>query len=206
MQTIHNDNKAHLVLASASPRRRELLGMLGLDFAVCPTDADESLPEGVSPDETVKELSRRKAILAKGKCDKNSLVIAADTMVFADGTLLGKPHDRAEAYDMLKMLSGNVHTVHSGITLSYDSITLSCAVSTEVHFRELSDEEIYRYIDSGEPFDKAGGYGVQGGAALFVSSIVGDYYNVVGLPMCELECMLRDAFSCSLLDFKRNDK
>lgn len=206
MQTIHNDNKAHLVLASASPRRRELLGMLGLDFAVCPTDADESLPEGVSPDETVKELSRRKAITAKGKCDKNSLVIAADTMVFADGSLLGKPHDRAEAYDMLKMLSGNIHTVHSGITLSYDSITLSRAVSTEVHFRELSDEEIYRYIDSGEPFDKAGGYGVQGGAALFVSSIVGDYYNVVGLPMCELECMLRDAFSCSLLDFKRNDK
>lgn len=194
------------MLASASPRRRELFSMLGLDFTVCPTDADESLPEGLTPDETVKELSRRKAVSAKGKCDKDALVIAADTMVFAGGRLLGKPHDRNEAYDMLKALSGNVHTVHSSVTVMYGERLLSRAVSTEVHFRELSDEEIYHYIDSGEPFDKAGGYGIQGQAALFVRSIVGDYHNVVGLPICELECMLRDGLSCSLCDFKRKEK
>lgn len=191
-----------LVLASASPRRRELLSMLGLDFSICPTDADESLPSGMSPDAAVAELARRKAVAAGNICGDNALIIAADTMVSIDGRLLGKPSDEAEAIKMLSMLSGRSHTVYSGIALMAAGKVCSRTVATDVIFRELTDDEILHYVKSGEPFDKAGGYGIQGRAALFVRSIVGDYHNVVGLPICELEVMLRDEFSLSLSDFE----
>ncbi len=194
--------KYHLVLASASPRRRDLLSMLGLEFSICPTDADESLPEDITPDRAVAELAYRKAVAAGGLCDDRALIIAADTMVSIDTRLLGKPSNEAEAFAMLSMLSGRAHTVYSGIALMADGKVFSHAVSTEVIFRELTDDEIGHYVKSGEPFDKAGGYGIQGRAALFVRSIVGDYHNVVGLPICELEVMLRDKFSLSLSDFE----
>ncbi len=194
--------KYHLVLASASPRRRDLLSMLGLDFSICPTDADESLPADITPDRAVAELAYRKAAAAGELCDDRALIIAADTMVSIDTRLLGKPSDEREALEMLSMLSGRSHTVYSGIALMADGKVFSRTVSTEVIFRELTDDEIYHYVKGGEPFDKAGGYGIQGRAALFVRSIIGDYHNVVGLPICELEVMLRDKFSLSLSDFE----
>jgi len=179
-----------IVLASGSPRRRELLGALGLEFTVHPARGEESFAEGLSPEETVGCLSRAKAEEVAAQYPRDTLVIAADTIVWHEGRVFGKPSDKAEAFSMLRALSGDTHRVYTGITLIANGNVLCEAECTEVRFRELSDREIEAYIATGEPMDKAGAYGIQGKASLFVEGIVGDYFNVMGLPICRLGKML----------------
>lgn len=179
-----------IILASASPRRRELLGTIGIkDFIVCPAKGKELAPESLSPDELVKYLSREKA-REVAALYPDDLIIAADTIVWAKGRVLGKPRDEADAFNMLRLLSGDIHEVHTGITLIKGGTELCEAECTKVSFRELSDSEINAYIASGEPMDKAGAYGIQGLASLMVSKIEGEYFTVVGLPLCRLGLML----------------
>ncbi len=203
----------YLLLASASPRRAEILRRIGVSFTVLPADADESVSASLSPAETVAALSLRKARAVFSKCEAENLlfdgkaagkeipILAADTMVERGGRLLGKPHDEEEALQMLHTLSGKSHTVHTGVTVLYRGKEVSRTVATEVFFRTLSDEEIRAYVKSGEPLDKAGAYGIQGKGALLVEKIVGDYDNVVGLPAAALYTLFRDEFSVSLADF-----
>ncbi len=191
------------ILASGSPRRREILGNLGLPFTVLVSDADENADEK-SPYRLTELLSQKKgrAVLAKlsGEELSGKLLIASDTVVFCDGEILGKPKDAEDAHRMLSLLSGRTHEVVSGIFLSLDGKeALSHAVTT-VSFAPLSEKEISSYIASGEPFGKAGSYAIQGRASAFIRGIEGDFFNVVGLPvnrMCEL---YRDTFGESLLD------
>lgn len=180
-----------IVLASGSPRRRKLLETLGLEFSVVPAKGEEIAPEGAGPAETVMALSRAKAAeVAKSRPE--SLVIAADTVVWAEGRILGKPKDEAEARAMLHMLSDNTHEVYTGVTLMLGDKTAVGAECTKVFFRRLTDEEIDRYVSTGEPMDKAGAYGIQGRAALMVRRLEGDYFNVMGLPLCRLGQMLEE--------------
>ncbi len=181
-----------LVLASASPRRRELLSVMGIkDFKVMPSEAEERLGKGLTPEETVAALSRDKAEDVAGKAPDDT-VVAADTMVFLNGTLLGKPGSREEAVKMLKKLSGRSHSVYTGVTVIGNGKTVTRVCETQVFFRELEDREIDEYVNTGEPMDKAGAYGIQGRAAVFVEKIEGDFYNVVGLPLCMLYTMLEE--------------
>lgn len=181
-----------IVLASGSPRRRELLEVVGVtDFEVCPAQGEEKTQDGLSPEETVKSLSGAKAREVAAKYDGDTVIIAADTIVCNDGRILGKPQDEAEAFSMLKALSGKVHEVYTGITLIKGETIVSGAECTKVEFRTLSDDEINAYIATGEPMDKAGAYGIQGKASLMVKKIDGDYFNVVGLPLCRLGQMLK---------------
>ncbi len=180
-----------LVLASASPRRRELMNMLELGpFTVCPAVGPEKMPSGASPEEAVKALAAQKAEEAARRSNSDALIIAADTVVVCDGEILGKPADEEDAFRMLRLLSGRRHEVYTGLCVRDGEDCVCEAERTLVCFRELSDEEIRRYIQTGEPMDKAGAYGIQGKAALFVEAIEGDYYNVVGLPLCRLGRML----------------
>ncbi len=180
-----------MILASASPRRKDLLHMLGFtDLEICPARGDEKPPLDAAPEEIVKALSRAKAMEVADTCGPDVLVVAADTIVWLDGKLLGKPHSEEEAFSMLRMLSGRAHEVYTGITLVDDAGVLSEAERSVVHFRPLSDAEIRRYIACGEPMDKAGAYGAQGKGALFVRAIEGDFFNVMGLPVCRLGEML----------------
>lgn len=175
-----------LILASGSPRRRELLERVGLtDFAVCPADIDEIVPPGLTPDRVVMALSAQKAQWV-ANAHPGALVIAADTVVSVDGDILGKPKSADDARAILRRLSGRSHRVYTGITLQQGARTATECECTQVHFRHLGAEEIDAYIASGEPMDKAGAYGVQGLGALFVTGIEGDYYNVMGLPLCRL--------------------
>lgn len=180
-----------IILASASPRRRELLQMLGLpNLVVCPAKGEERAPEGADPEQIVCALASAKAREVAEKSEKDALIIAADTIVWLDGKMLGKPNSEEEAFLMLKSLSGKCHEVYTGVCVMEDN-TVDCeAEKTLVHFRELTDEEIFGYIRDGEPMDKAGAYGAQGKGALFVRYIEGDFYNVVGLPVCRLGEML----------------
>lgn len=178
-----------LILASQSPRRKELLGLLGLAFEIKVPCADETMTPGVDPAQQVAEVSRRKALATQA--EKEDVIIAADTIVVCDGQILGKPRDREDACRMLKMLSGRSHQVMTGLTVLQGDRVESCTEITQVYFRDLSDREIAAYVDSGEPMDKAGAYGIQGGAAIFAEKICGDYYNVVGLPVCRLAKMLK---------------
>lgn len=180
------------ILASGSPRRRELLAMLGLEFDIRPAVGEEKVEEGLSPEETVCTLSTAKALEVANRCEPDELVIAADTVVSIDGEILGKPHSEAEAEKMLKKLSGRTHKVYTGVCLKLGDKTLCRANETAVRFRELSDAEIAAYVKTGEPLDKAGAYGIQGKASLFIEGIDGEYYNVVGLPLCMLGSMLND--------------
>lgn len=173
-----------IILASGSPRRRELLGLFGLPFSVCPADIDETMDPAADPKDEVARLSREKAMAVAAEAD--DVVIAADTIVVCAGRILGKPHSRQEAWDMLHLLSGRAHQVMTGCTVRAPRGTETFTEITDLHFRTLSDSEIERYIATGEPMDKAGAYGIQGGAALFCPSMVGDYYNVMGLPVCRL--------------------
>lgn len=203
----------YLLLASASPRRAEILRRIGVSFTVLPADADESVSASLSPAETVAALSLRKARAVFSKCEAEKLlferkaagkeipILAADTMVERGGKLLGKPRAEEDALQMLRMLSGKSHAVHTGVTVLYRGKEVSRTVATEVFFRTLSDEEIRAYVKSGEPLDKAGAYGIQGIGALLVEKIVGDYDNVVGLPASALYTLFRDEFSVSLSDF-----
>ena len=179
-----------LILASQSPRRRELLGLLGLPFEIRVPNADETMEPGKEPAQQVALVSRRKAEATPR--DEDTVVIAADTIVVCDGKILGKPKDREDAVRMLRLLSGRTHQVMTGMTVLYGNKVTNCTEVTQVTFRALCDREILRYVDSGEPMDKAGAYGIQGGAALFAQGICGDYFNVVGLPVCRLVQVLQE--------------
>ena len=179
-----------IVLASQSPRRRELLGQMGLTFTIQKPNIDEDAFAALPPEELVKTLSREKALHIARGAGPDTLVIGADTVVVLDGVILGKPADEGEAARMLSALSGRSHAVYTGVTAVRGEQVLSQAERTEVTFRPLTAEEITAYIRTGEPMDKAGAYGIQGLAALFVEGIRGDYANVVGLPVHRLGRML----------------
>lgn len=183
-----------LILASQSERRRELLNMFDVKYKSISTDTDESIDFTCTPSELVIELSKRKADSAL-KIYKNAgqqIIIAADTIVSYDGIILGKPTDYENAKYMLNMLNGTWHDVYTGVTLTNGIKYVSEAELTRVKFRKISDMEIENYIRKYNPFDKAGAYGIQEGAGLFVERIEGDYYNVMGLPMCKLSVMLKE--------------
>ena len=180
-----------IVLCSGSPRRRELLQQVGLtDFDIRVPDADEHFPDALDPALIVQHISENKAAAARKLCRDDELFITADTMVFLDDLRLGKPHSEEEAREMLRSLSGRSHHVLTGVSVGLGDQLRTEVDSTEVHFRTLSEEQITRYIASGEPKDKAGAYGIQGLGALLVTAIVGDYSNVVGLPLLRLGRML----------------
>lgn len=179
----------NLILASASPRRRELLEKLNLSFTIDPAAGPEDPPAGADAAETVKALSAAKAIEVSRR-HPGCVVIGADTVVEADGAILGKPLDEADAFSMLRSLAGREHRVYTGVTVTDGDTVLSQAEMTRVFFRELTDREIEAYIATKEPMDKAGAYGYQGFASLFVERIDGDFFNVVGLPLCRLGQML----------------
>lgn len=189
----------NIILASNSPRRRELLGQMGLkDFQVSAPNVDETVEPGLSPAEMVEELSLRKARAASKKAGPEDLVIAADTVVALDGKVLGKPRDREDAFAMLSALSGREHRVYTGVTVLRGEEAATGHEETTVAFRALEPGEIRGYIATGEPMDKAGAYGIQGLGALLVSGIRGDYCSVVGLPVFRLARMLAD-FGVELL-------
>ena len=179
----------NLILASGSPRRKELLGLFGIPFVIRAADIDETMEPQKAPFDEVARVSRLKALAVSREAD--DLVIAADTIVVCEGRVLGKPHSREQAVSMLELLSGRDHQVMTGCTVARGETIQTFTEVTDLHFRPLSDQEITRYVDSGEPMDKAGAYGIQGGAALFCEKIVGDYYNVMGLPVCRLGQVLR---------------
>jgi len=181
-----------IVLASGSPRRLELMKMIGIgDFEVCPDDAEEELYPGLSPEHTVCKIALQKAKNVARARDGDDLVIAADTLVYLDEMPLGKPKDPAHAAEMLRALSGRRHTVYTGIALVRGGTHITGAEQTDVTFREISDSEIAAYIETGEPMDKAGAYGAQGRGALFIQRIEGEFFNVMGLPLCRLSIMLK---------------
>ena len=179
----------NLILASGSPRRKELLSLFGLPFVIRAADIDETMDQNKAPFDEVARVSRLKALAVPR--EEEDIVIAADTIVVLGGTVLGKPHSREEAIKMLTSLSGRDHQVMTGCTVIRGEKTKTFTEVTDLHFRPLREAEILRYVDSGEPMDKAGAYGIQGGAALFCEKIVGDYYNVMGLPVCRLGQVLR---------------
>ena len=178
-----------IILASQSPRRRELMGFLPYPYIVRVSQADERMDDRCLPQDEVARISRNKAYGVERNAD--DIVIGADTIVVCNGEILGKPRDAADAYRMLRLLSGRDHQVMTGMTLLRGSASRTVTEVTDIHFRELSDREIARYVASGEPMDKAGSYGIQGGAALFCERMVGDYYNVMGLPVCRLGQVLK---------------
>ncbi len=180
-----------IILASQSPRRRELLGQVGLTFEIVSPEVDEAQYGGLPPRELVQTLSRAKALDAARRVPAGSLVLGADTVVVLDGQALGKPDGPEGARAMLTALSGRTHEVWTGFTLCRDGEVHTEAVATEVTFRALAPEEIDRYVATGEPLDKAGAYGIQGRGALLVAQIRGDYSNVVGLPLCAVGQALR---------------
>ncbi len=188
-----------IILASQSPRRRQLLEQIGVrDFDILVPQADETYDPARSPEEIVSSICRRKAEAARALAgDPDAVIITADTMVFAGGLRMGKPRDQVDAFTMLSALSGRTHHVRTGVTVSRGERMETGIETTAVTFRPLTQDEIWGYIRSGEPMDKAGAYGVQGRAALFVSRIEGDYFNVMGLPLFLLGGMLAD-FSVNL--------
>ena len=179
----------NLILASASPRRKELLGLFHVPFLIRVADIDETMDQTASPAEEVGRVSRRKAFAVPREPD--DVVIAADTIVVCAGRILGKPHSPEEAVETLKLLSGRDHQVMTGVTVVRGNQAETFTEVTDLHFQELTEKEIHAYVATGEPMDKAGSYGIQGGAALFCSHMVGDYYNVMGLPVCRLGDVLR---------------
>lgn len=180
----------NVILASQSPRRKELMGLFHIPFIIRVSDADETMDPNAPAAQQVAQVSRRKAEAVSREPD--DVVIAADTIVVCGGEILGKPRDTADASRMLHMLSGRDHQVMTGMTVLRGDRCLVCTEITDIHFRDLTDREIDAYIRTGEPMDKAGSYGIQGGAALFAERLVGDYYNVMGLPVCRLGQLLRE--------------
>ena len=178
-----------LILASASPRRKELLSLFGIPFVVRAADIDETMDPRKAPFDEVARVSRCKALALPRQ--PGDVVVAADTIVVCQGKVLGKPHSSREAVEMLKLLSGRDHQVMTGCTVIADGGSETFTEVTDLHFRALTDKEIEAYVATGEPMDKAGAYGIQGGAALFCPRMEGDYYNVMGLPVCRLGQTLR---------------
>lgn len=193
------------ILASASPRRKELMEIITKDFEVIVSDTDESVidkettPPGIYVQELalLKAAASAKAVLRK----KNALIIGADTIVVSEGRILGKPKDEAEAFDILKKLSGKTHEVYTGFCIMRikDAYTICDCVKTEVTFRSLSDERINAYIQTGEPLDKAGAYGIQGKGSMLIKNISGDYFNVVGFPVSEIAAALEKEFDVDVM-------
>ncbi len=179
-----------IILASASPRRRELLSLITTDFEVITADVDETVDENETPENTVMMLSKKKA-MAVSLLHKGRKVIGADTIVVCDGKILGKPVSRKNAEEMLKMLSGRTHQVLTGVTITDGEKTETFFVASDVTFFRLTDEEISAYAESGESDDKAGAYGIQGKGSLLVEKINGDYFNIVGLPVSALNKKLK---------------
>ena len=180
-----------IILASQSPRRKELLERMGIrDFETISPNVDESAFHGLPPEELVRRLSAEKAAAVAGKAGEDAIVIAADTVVALEGAVLGKPADELDAFKMLSALSGVRHQVYTGVTVCRGGEKQTAHEVTDVTFRELSEREIEDYIATGEPMDKAGAYGIQGYGALLIQGISGDYYNVMGLPVCRLSGML----------------
>lgn len=190
-----------IVLASQSPRRKEILSMVLPEFDIVVDNSEEVVKEGISPEETVKELAIQKAVNVSDKIDYDAIIIGADTVVSIDGEIFGKPEDEADARRMLKKLSGSENVVCTGFAVidTGSGKTICDVERTTVCFREMTDDEIDAYIKTGEPMDKAGAYGMQGIGGLFISGIKGDYFNVVGLPLCALSRMLRDEFDYKIL-------
>ena len=178
-----------LILASASPRRKELLGLYGIPFTVRAADIDETMDPDKPPFDEVARLSREKALAVSR--EPEDVVVAADTIVVCGSTVLGKPKDEAQAIEMLGLLSGRTHQVMTDCTVLRNETCETFTEVTDIHFRPLSPGEIRRYVSTGEPMDKAGAYGIQGGAALFCQRMEGDYYNVMGLPVCALGQVLK---------------
>lgn len=174
-----------LILASASPRRKEIMETAGLLFSVHVSDTDETLPDGITASDAVTELSYRKALAVAKKFPEDT-VIGADTVVTLDGIILGKPSDEDDAKKMLRTLSGRTHQVFTGVCIIKNGKANRFFEKTDVTFFDLSDEEIQSYIATGEPMDKAGAYGIQGRGCTLVKKICGDYFNVVGLPVARL--------------------
>ena len=199
------DTPTKLILASASPRRRELLTKAGASYRLLVTDADESFETPIPGDELVKLLSHRKASAAMnalGECPADTLILAADTVVVApDGRILGKPMDHDDAKEMLTALSGTPHHVYSGFTLLWKDGVCSQAVDSTVCFKPLTEEDIEAYIATNEPYGKAGAYAIQGIGGNLVAYLDGDFTNVVGLPMPVLEKTIHQLFGKSLSDF-----
>lgn len=183
-----------IILASQSPRRKQLLRQIGVEtFDILVPEADESYDPSLPPEEIVSSICRKKSAAARALAGgPGAVIITADTMVFLDGRPLGKPRSEEEAYGMLSALSGRTHHVCTGVTVCRGERTETRTETTAVTFRALTEGEIRDYISTGEPFDKAGGYGAQGKAALFIPRIEGDYFNVMGLPLHLLGRMLAD--------------
>ncbi|MBI5076438.1 MAG: septum formation inhibitor Maf [Nitrospirae bacterium] len=189
-----------IILASASPRRKELLSLIGLKFRVDVSDYEEDLNLKLKPHELAKHLSFEKARAVAGK-HKDALIIAADTFIVFKGKLLGKPHTDKEAMRMLTLLNGKLHSVITGYTVldTSNGKKSSSAVETKVWFRKMANEELHAYVETGEPLDKAGAYAIQGIGSLIVKKIEGDYFNVIGLPVASLSATLKK-FGISVLD------
>ena len=182
-----------IILASGSPRRHELLKMIGIkDFIVITDPSEELITPGLLPEEQVIRLSLQKAENVAAKCNKDDVIIAADTLVYINNEPLGKPCSPHDAEQMLKKLSGNRHSVYTGVTVLKGDVHISQAEKTDVYFREITENEIKSYVATGEPMDKAGSYAAQGGAAVFIKRIEGDFFCVMGLPLCRLSMMLKE--------------
>lgn len=179
-----------IILASQSPRRQELFRRLGLDFSIQTADIDEYMDPVLPPEREVARVSALKAAKIAESCPDDTIV-SADTIVVIDGQVLGKPEDAADAARMLRLLSGRTHEVMTGLCVRQGSRIAQTVSRSRVTFRELSDAEIAAYIATGEPMDKAGSYGVQGYGSVLVSHLDGDFFSVMGLPLCELCGMLR---------------
>ena len=188
-----------IILASKSPRRRELLTLMGLDFTVITSNVEEHPPVGAGPEETVRALALEKASAVRRE-HPDDCIIGSDTIVYLDGEILGKPHTPENARKYLAKMQGRKHTVYTGVALIYgDRTDVRCA-TTDVTFAPMSEAEIDWYVSTGEPLDKAGAYGVQGPGGIFVEKVEGNFYNVIGMPLPVLYRMLLD----SGVPFRRN--
>lgn len=188
-----------IILASKSPRRKEILETMGVSFEIDVADVDESVDVCLSPVEAVCEISKRKAQKVAERHGGDEIVISADTVVVIDGKIIGKPKDKEDAFCILKNLSGRTHEVYTGFTVCGNGKTKTDFEVTKVHFKELLDEDIRRYVATGESMDKAGAYGIQQKGNLFVDYIHGDYYNVVGFPISKICVTIQELFGINLL-------
>lgn len=183
-----------IILASSSPRRKQLLEQIGLEFDIITSDIEENIEKNENAGQLVERLALNKALDVAQRTQTRNLVIGADTVVCKEQEILGKPRDKQEAYEMLKALSGRTHKVMTGVAIveAPNGKSLVMHEETSVKFRDLSDDEIKEYIATGEPMDKAGSYGVQGKGALFIEKIDGCYFNVVGLPLSKFCIMIKE--------------
>lgn len=188
-----------IILASKSPRRQKLLDRMRVNFKTMTSDADETLPDDCTAEEAVRLLALRKARAVQERCDDEDIIIGADTVVALDGEILGKPDGESEAFAMLTMLAGGWHDVYTGLAVLCGDREETAVERTRVKFAPLDSAEIEAYLATDEPFDKAGAYGIQGVGGALIERIEGDYYNVVGLPLCRLRRMLKESFDVDLL-------